>query len=44
MLNLRDAQRFVARMTPPQTERELIAGELLQRARGPHARGQERTR
>jgi hypothetical protein len=39
-----DVRRFVERMTPPRTERELIAGELLERARGPRVRDQERPR
>jgi type IV secretion system T-DNA border endonuclease VirD2 len=40
----RDVKRFVERMTPLRTERELIVGELLQHARGPRIRDQERTR
>jgi hypothetical protein len=38
-----DVQRFVDRMTPPLTERESIAGDLLQRARNPRVRDQDRT-
>jgi Relaxase/Mobilisation nuclease domain len=38
-----DVQRFVDRMTPPLTERESIAGGLLQRARNSRVRDQDRT-
>jgi hypothetical protein len=40
----RDVQRFVDRMTPPRTDRELIAHELQQRIRGSHVLDQHRTR
>jgi hypothetical protein len=39
-----DVRRFVDRMPPARTERELIANDLLQRARGPRVRDQERAR
>lgn len=38
-----DVRRFVDRMTPPRTEWESIVGELLQRARNPWVRDQDRT-
>jgi hypothetical protein len=39
-----DVRRFVDRMIPPRTERELIAGDLPQRARNPRAPNEGRTR
>lgn len=40
----RDVQRFIDRMPPARTDRELIADNLLQRARGPRVQDQDRTR
>ncbi len=39
-----DVRRFVDRMPPARTERELIADELLQRARGPRVQDPDRLR
>jgi Relaxase/Mobilisation nuclease domain len=40
----RDIQRFVDQMSPPETERELVSHELLERAYDSRVRDQHRTR